>query len=90
MQPAAAQTSGTTGGGGAAAADVEVNITSEPAGADIEVDGNYEGSTPSKLMLAPAEYIIRVARPGYKAWERRVIIKPGSGKTFNAILEAAG
>ena len=90
QQPPASQTAGTSGGGGAATADVEVNITSEPAGADIEVDGNYEGSTPSKLMLAPAEYIIRVARPGYKAWERRVIIKPGSSKTFNAILEADG
>jgi membrane protease subunit (stomatin/prohibitin family) len=68
-------------------ADVPVTITSEPAGADIEIDGSYEGNTPSQLSLAPAEYIIRVARPGYKAWERRVIIKAGSAKTFNAILE---
>ncbi len=68
-------------------ADVSVTVTSEPTGADIEVDGNYEGSTPSQLSLAPAEYIIRVARPGYKAWERRVIIKAGSAKTYNAILE---
>jgi len=71
----------------AAATDVEVSVTSEPAGADIEIDGNYEGSTPSQFSLAPAEYIIRVARPGFKAWERRVIIKAGSAKTFNAILE---
>lgn len=68
-------------------ADVPVTVTSEPTGADIEVDGSYEGNTPSQLSLAPAEYIIRVARPGYKAWERRVIIKAGSAKTFNAILE---
>ncbi len=68
-------------------ADVSVTVTSEPAGADIEIDGNYEGSTPSQLSLAPAEYIIRVARPGHKVWERKVIIKSGSAKTFNAILE---
>lgn len=71
----------------AASADVPVTVTSEPEGADIEVDGSFEGSTPSQLSLAPAEYIIRVARPGFKAWERRVIIKAGSAKTFNAILE---
>ncbi len=68
-------------------ADVSVTVTSEPTGADIEIDGSYEGSTPSQLSLAPAEYIIRVARPGFKPWERKVIIKPGSAKTFNAMLE---
>lgn len=82
-QPTASAPTGSDQGG-----DVSVTVTSEPAGADIEIDGSYEGSTPSQLSLAPAEYIIRVARPGFKAWERRVIIKAGSAKTFNAILEA--
>ncbi len=68
-------------------AEVSVTVTSEPAGADIEVDGSYEGNTPSQLSLAPAEYIIRVARAGFKPWERRVIIKAGTAKTFHAILE---
>jgi membrane protease subunit (stomatin/prohibitin family) len=69
-------------------AEVSVTVTSEPAGADIEVDGSYEGNTPSQLSLAPAEYIIRVARAGFKPWERRVIIKSGTAKTFHAILDA--
>jgi membrane protease subunit (stomatin/prohibitin family) len=68
--------------------EVSVTVTSEPAGADIEVDGSYEGNTPSQLSLAPAEYIIRVARAGFKPWERRVIIKAGTAKTFHAILDA--
>ncbi|MCS6874721.1 MAG: SPFH domain-containing protein [Pyrinomonadaceae bacterium] len=68
-------------------AEVPVTITSEPPGAEIEIDGTYEGNTPSQLSLAPAEYIIRVSRPGYKPWERKVVIKPGTAKTFNAILE---
>ncbi len=67
--------------------EVPVTITSEPTGAEIEIDGSYEGNTPSQLSLMPGEYIIRVSRPGYKVWERRVIIKPGTAKTFNAILE---
>jgi len=68
-------------------ADVSVTIQSEPAGADIEIDGNYEGNTPTQTMLTPGEYVLRVARPGFKPWERRVMIKVGSAKTFNAILE---
>ena len=71
----------------AAAQDISVTIQSEPAGADIEIDGSYEGSTPTQTTLAPGEYVIRVARPGFKAWERRVMIRAGSAKTFNAILE---
>ena len=68
-------------------AEVSVTIQSEPTGADIEIDGSYEGNTPTQTMLIPGEYVIRVARPGFKAWERRVMIKAGSAKTFNAILE---
>lgn len=67
--------------------EVSVTITSEPTGADIEIDGSYEGNTPTQTVLAPGEYVIRVARPGYKPWERRVMIRAGSAKTFNAILE---
>ncbi len=67
--------------------DVSVTIQSEPTGADIEIDGTYEGNTPTQTVLAPGEYIIRVARPGFKPWERKVILKSGSAKTFNAILE---
>jgi membrane protease subunit (stomatin/prohibitin family) len=89
-QPQQAQTAGAAAAGPPTATDVSVTVNSEPAGADIEIDGSYEGNTPSQLSLAPGEYIIRVARPGFKAWERRVIIKAGSAKTFNAILEKEG
>ncbi len=86
-QPQQQQNQPQSGGAQPPAADVSVTINSEPAGADIEIDGNYEGSTPTQTTLQPGEYIIRVARPGFKAWERRVMIRAGSAKTFNAILE---
>ncbi len=75
------------GGVAQAGGQASVNIKSEPDGADIYIDGNYIGSTPSKEMLPVGEHTIRVARPGYKDWERRVRIDAGSEKTFNAILE---
>ncbi|MBA3715198.1 MAG: SPFH domain-containing protein [Pyrinomonadaceae bacterium] len=65
----------------------EINVTSEPDGAEIYVDDFYESSTPSKLSLPPGEHALKVTRPGYKTWERRIRIEAGASKSFNAILE---
>jgi S1-C subfamily serine protease len=64
-----------------------VQITSEPAGADIYIGDTYVGSTPSKIMLGAGEHIIRVTRPGFSEWQRKVRIEIGTSMTFNAILE---
>src|SRR5262249_26631509 len=64
-----------------------VEITSEPVGAEIYVDGTYNSSTPSKIQLNVGEHTLKVIRPGFKPWEHTVKIEAGSSKTFNAILE---
>lgn len=69
------------------AARTLVEITSEPAGAEIYVDGNFDSSTPSRIFLPPGEHTIKVIRPGFKDWERKISIETGSSKTLNAILE---
>lgn len=66
---------------------VVVEITSEPSGSEIFVDGVFTSSTPSKLSLSLGEHSIRVSRPGFKDWERRIGVEAGSAKTLNAILE---
>jgi hypothetical protein len=66
---------------------VNIEISSEPSGAEIYVDGVFSSSTPSKLYLSIGEHSIRVARPGFKQWERRIVIDGTSTKTLNAILE---
>ncbi len=66
---------------------VVVEITSEPPGSEIFVDGVFTSSTPSKLSLSIGEHLIRVSRPGFKDWERRIGVEAGSSKTLNAILE---
>jgi S1-C subfamily serine protease len=68
-------------------AKTAILITSEPSGAEISVDGVFDSSTPSKLLLTPGEHIIRVSRPGIKTWERKIIVEVGAEKTFNALLE---
>ncbi|MGA9993902.1 MAG: PEGA domain-containing protein [Pyrinomonadaceae bacterium] len=64
-----------------------ITVNSEPNGAEVYVDGKFESSTPSKLLLAPGEHTIRVTRPSYSPWERRITVELGAEKTLNAVLE---
>lgn len=59
-------------------AKTRLTITSEPAGADIEVDGSFVGSTPSSIDLTAGEHHIIVKKPGYKSWERKIHTSSGN------------
>ena len=56
----------------------KITITSTPAGADIEIDGNFVGNTPSSIDLTPGEHVIAVKKSGYKDWERRIKTSAGA------------
>jgi hypothetical protein len=43
-----------------------VEIASEPAGAEIEVNGQLAGRTPARVALPPGRCFLSVTRPGYK------------------------
>jgi hypothetical protein len=45
---------------------------------DIEVDGNFMGSTPSTLNLAPGKHEIVVKKTGYQNWSRTMMVASGS------------
>lgn len=59
-------------------AEVEVVITSIPDAAEIEIDGQFVGSTTSNLALRPGEHVITVKKAGYKDWSRKVKLSNGS------------
>jgi len=63
-----------------------VSVSSVPAGADVEVDGKFVGSTPSSLVLARGDHRIKVSKNGYKSWERTLTVSTGS-VTLTAQLE---
>lgn len=60
-----------------AAALAHLSITSTPAGADIDIDGKFLGSTPSTLDLAAGDHQITVRKKGYKDWTRRMTLVAG-------------
>lgn len=63
-----------------------VSIKSDPEGADITVDGNYSGSTPSTLKLAAGSHVLDVTMQGFGKWERKISIEAGGNITVDATL----
>jgi len=70
-----------------AAATAKLSIASVPDGADIEVDGNFSGNTPSDLEVPEGEHSITVKKSGYKNWERKMKVAAGSSIHLSAEME---
>jgi hypothetical protein len=56
----------------------QLKVTSSPAGADIEINGNFVGSTPSSIQLSPGQYKVAVTKRGFSSWERTVKVTGGN------------
>ena len=64
-----------------------IAFTSDPAGADISIDGEYMGSTPSSLRVKPGHHTVAVEKPGFKPWQRTLNVQPDATITVDANLE---
>ena len=56
----------------------KISVSSIPPNADIEVDGNFVGNTPSLIEVTPGEHSVVVKKAGYKIWERKLRVTGGS------------
>ncbi|HET6176503.1 MAG TPA: PEGA domain-containing protein [Candidatus Sulfotelmatobacter sp.] len=65
----------------------KLQLESDPPGADIEVDGNFVGNTPSELQVSEGDHTITVKKTGFKDWERKLKVSGGSSVRLNAELE---
>jgi hypothetical protein len=70
----------------AAGGGATVTITSAVSGADIEVDGNFVGNTPTTLQVPPGSHEVTVKAAG-AAWQRTVQVSAGSVISLNADLK---
>src|SRR3984893_18248896 len=68
-------------------AAAELEVSSIPDGADIEIDGNFVGSTPSTVGVAAGPHQISVKKAGFKPWERKITVSSGHIK-IDATLES--
>jgi hypothetical protein len=71
----------------AVAAEASLTVDSTVAGADIEVDGAFVGSTPSTVSVTPGQHTIVVKKKGYTDWTRTMTVA-GTSVHLSADLEA--
>ena len=58
-------------------AGAQLEVSSTPAGADIEIDGSYVGSTPSTVGVAAGQHQVSLKKSGFKLWERKITVSTG-------------
>jgi PEGA domain-containing protein len=76
---------GTLPAGGIA---TSIAVISNPTGAEIQIDGNFVGSTPTSVPVSHGNHVIRVHKPGYATWERTIQVTGGT-VNVNAELSRA-
>lgn len=64
-----------------------VRIESQPAGAEIYVDGSFVGSTPARLELGAGTHAVSIKAPGYLEWKRELRVLAGSEVSLQVSLE---
>ena len=64
-----------------------VAVASDPAGAEIYVDGKFAGQTPSTIPLSSGTHRIELRSAGRKNWGRELDVIEGSQLTLHPILE---
>ncbi len=72
----------------ALASQVTLVIDSSPQGADIEVDGNFVGNTPSTITVTPGSHEVKITKRGFGDWTRKLDVASGNVH-LSADLEAA-
>lgn len=80
------QGSDTSGGSTSAGYSSSVAVTSIPTGAEIQIDGNFVGSTPTSVPVVHGNHVITVRKPGYSTWQRTIQV---SGGTITVAAELA-
>lgn len=60
-----------------------VFFSSQPAGANIVVDGQDKGTTNARLVLTGGNYTVQLQRTGYRTWQRAVTVEGGSVERFD-------
>ena len=65
----------------------KVTVQSDPPGAEIYLDNQFVGSTPSMLSIAPGKHAFRLHAAGRADWSRQLNVQPGSDINLAATLD---
>ena len=62
-------------------------MRSEPDSAELTIDGQFIGNTPSTIVLEPRQHALSITKPGFKLWQRTIGGTSCGNITINAVLE---
>jgi hypothetical protein len=68
---------------------IPCSFSSTPSGAEIRVDDQYVGNTPSEIGLSAGQHEIAVSMPGYERWKRELTVSGDSVVNVSAALQKA-
>jgi hypothetical protein len=77
FMPATPASSAAATAGTPDSASGHLEITSNPAGAEISIDGNFVGDTPSETTVPAGSHTVTIVKKGYKTWERTLAVSGG-------------
>ncbi len=60
----------------------QLTITSQPDGAEIEINGEFIGNTPTTITTVDGKVTIKVTKNGYQPWERTLTLAGGDKRTI--------
>jgi hypothetical protein len=67
---------------------IKVECFSDPTAADILIDGEFYGNTPSILKVPVGKHTLEIQLAGFKTHSLPLILQPGTGiRTIRASLE---
>ena len=65
-----------------------IRFTSNPGNAEVAIDGDFWGSTPTDaILMQPGRHTIVMKERGFQRWERKITVAPGDTRTIHADLE---
>jgi len=70
----------------APAPDPQINIWSDPGGADVFVDGAFVGKTPYSMSVTQGDHTITLRKHGYGVWQRKLYVS-GAPRKIGGSLE---
>jgi protein involved in polysaccharide export with SLBB domain len=66
--------------GAASVSGTQLEVSSTPEHADIEIDGNFVGHTASVVSVPAGQHQLVVKKSGYKPWEKKIEVTSGQVK----------
>jgi len=67
-----------------------IQLTSSPSGAEIYLDHQFQGSTPSTITsVVPGNHTLEFRYPGYQSWADGISVPAGTSHFFAALIPTA-